>query len=97
MVGHPNTLPEVHDTLEIDVHLFNKVIGDAESSDVKPIQKNEPLMLSIGSTMTVGVVADPKKCQLKLKLPVCTEKGSKAAFSRRFGARWRLIGYGVIK
>ena len=54
-------------------------------------------MLSVGSAVTVGVVMDPKKGEMTLKLPVCAEEGSNVAISRRIGARWRLIGYGAIK
>ena len=32
-----------------------------------------------------------------LKLPVCASPGDRVALSRRVGARWRLIGYGIIK
>jgi len=31
-----------------------------------------------------------------LKLPICADKGERVAISRRIGARWRLIGYGII-
>jgi len=30
-------------------------------------------------------------------LPVCASPGDRVALSRRVGARWRLIGYGIIK
>ena len=32
-----------------------------------------------------------------LKLPVCADKGDRVALSRRVGARWRLIGFGIIQ
>jgi len=33
---------------------------------------------------------------LKLKIPVCAHKEDRVTISRRFGARWRLIGFGNI-
>jgi translation initiation factor 2 subunit 3 len=54
-------------------------------------------MLSVGSAITVGLAENPKKGEFKLKLPVCAEVGGKVAISRRIGARWNLIGYGIIK
>ena len=35
--------------------------------------------------------------EVTLKLPVCASSGDRVALSRRVGARWRLIGYGIIK
>jgi len=34
---------------------------------------------------------------LKLKRPICAEKGNKMAITRRLGQRWRLSGFGVLK
>jgi translation initiation factor 2 subunit 3 len=95
VVGKPGTLPPVRETLTLDIKLLEKLIGSDEP--IKPILKAEPLMLSAGSAVTVGVVDNPGKGQMTLKLPICAEKGSKVAISRRVGARWHLIGYGVIK
>jgi translation initiation factor 2 subunit 3 len=33
---------------------------------------------------------------VNLKLPVCADKGTRVAISRRIEGRWRLIGYGII-
>ena len=56
-------------------------------------------MLNVNSAATVGVVTDIKKnlIHVKLKIPVCAEKENRITISRRFGNRWRLIGYGLIK
>ncbi|MBD3387652.1 MAG: translation initiation factor IF-2 subunit gamma [Candidatus Altiarchaeales archaeon] len=95
VVGKPGTLPPVRESLKLDVKLLDRLIGFEE--DIKPIAKGEPLMLSCGSAVTVGVVQNPGKGELALKLPVCADEGDKVALSRRVGARWHLIGYGVIK
>jgi len=96
MLGHPGKLPEVREELTLDIRLFKELLG-RENEPVKPLVKGEPLMFSVGSAVTVGLTENPKKGEFKLKLPVCAEDGSKVAISRRIGARWHLIGYGVIK
>ena len=97
VVGFPGTLPEVRTKFKLKVKLFEKILGSKEEIKIKPLEKAETLMLSIGSAVTVGVVNDPKKGDMSLKLPICAELGSNVAISRRLGARWRLIGYGTIK
>ena len=56
-------------------------------------------MINIGTATTIGVVTSARKktVDVTLKLPVCAESGQRVALSRRVGARWRLIGYGIIK
>ncbi|MBN2250875.1 MAG: translation initiation factor IF-2 subunit gamma [Candidatus Altiarchaeota archaeon] len=97
IAGTPGKLPPVHDKFRLKVKLFEKLLGSQEDVKIKPLEKGEPLMLSVGSAVTVGVLIDPKKGEMTLKLPVCAEEGGNVAISRRIGARWRLIGYGTIK
>jgi translation initiation factor 2 subunit 3 len=80
--------------------LLERVVGVSEDSmAVKPIATSEPLMLSVGTSTTIGVVSSARtnEAEVKLKRPVCAEIGSHIAISRRVGARWRLIGIGVLK
>lgn len=97
VVGSPGKLPEVRNKLRLKIKLFSKLFGSKEDVKIKPLEKSEPLMLSVGSAITVGIVTDHKKGEMTLKLPICAEEGSNVAISRRLGARWRLIGYGVIQ
>jgi translation initiation factor 2 subunit 3 len=99
VLGKPGSLPPVLDKLLLEVHLLKSVIGAKEEIEVEEIKTSEPLMLNIGTTTTVGIVTSARsdKAELKLKLPVCAEEGTRAAISRRIGARWRLIGHGIIK
>jgi translation initiation factor 2 subunit 3 len=55
-------------------------------------------MLSVGTAVTVGIVTNSKKdtVEVSLKRPVCAELGARIAISRQVGARWRLIGMGVL-
>jgi len=95
VLGKPGTLPPVREVLKLDVRMLERLIGSEEK--IKPVTKGEPLMLSAGSAVTVGVVQNPSRGELTLKLPICADAGSKVALSRRIGARWHLIGYGIIK
>ena len=79
--------------------LLDRVVGTKDETEVAPIRSSENLMINIGTSTTVGLVTSARKAEVdvKLKLPVCAEKGQRVALSRRVGARWRLIGYGILK
>ena len=64
----------------------------------EPVKKTEILMLNVNAAATVGIVQNLGKNEFSctLKRPVCASAGSRVTISRRVGARWRLIGYGVI-
>jgi len=97
-LGKPNTLPEVLYELDIAVNLLERVVGLEGDIFVEPIKTMEPLMLNVGSATTVGTVKSTKgnSVHITLKVPVCAVKSQRVAVSRRFGSRWRLIGYGVL-
>lgn len=99
ILGRPETLPSILDDFLLEIRLLERVVGAKEELEVENIRTNEPLMLSIGTATTVGVVTSARdtEAEMKLKLPVCVEKGARVAISRRIGTRWRLIGYGIIK
>ncbi len=99
IAGSPGKLPPVHYTLKLKVHLLKRVVGAKKELTVEPIKMGEPLMLNVNSAATVGVVIklSPKEISCQLKLPVCAEKESRVAISRRVENRFRLIGYGIIK
>lgn len=98
VAGEVDTLPEVLNSFEMEANLLDRVVGTKEERDVAPIKLKEPLMINCGTTTTIGVVSSTKKnlIEVNLKLPVCASKGDRVALSRRVGARWRLIGYGII-
>jgi translation initiation factor 2 subunit 3 len=99
VMGQPGTLPEVRQQFTMDTQLLDTVVGATEDKKVEPIRTQEPLMLNIGTSTTVGVVTSARTddCDVRLKLPVCAESGQRVAISRRIGTRWRLIGHGVIQ
>ncbi len=99
VLSKPGGVSEAVDMLLIEVHLLKRVVGTKEELEVESIRTNEPLMLNIMTTTTVGVVSSARgnEAEVRLKLPVVAEKGARIAVSRRIGTRWRLIGYGIIK
>ncbi len=98
VLGHPDELPEVLPEFTIELELLERVVGTEEEMQVEKIKMNEPLMLNIGTSTTLGVVTSARDndVEVKLKRPVCAEKDWRVAISRRVGSRWRLIGAGKI-
>ncbi|MBT5022743.1 translation initiation factor IF-2 subunit gamma [Candidatus Woesearchaeota archaeon] len=99
VVGLSGKLPPVLRSLKLETHLLDRVVGSKEDIDVDPIKLKEPLMLNVNSAATVGVVTEIGKDEFDciLKLPVCADIGARVTISRRVGARFRLIGFGIIK
>jgi translation initiation factor 2 subunit 3 len=99
LVGKPGTLPPVLHKFIMTTHLLERVVGAAEDLIVDNIKTNEPLMLSIGTATTVGVVTSARgnESEVALKIPVCAMKDQRVAISRRISGKWRLIGYGIIQ
>ncbi len=98
VAGHIGKLPPVWDKVRCHVTLMERVVGATSELAIEPLKHNEPLMLSVGTAVTVGVVTSTKKeyVEISLKRPVCAEPGARIAISRQVGARWRLIGMGVL-
>jgi translation initiation factor 2 subunit 3 len=99
MVGIPGSLPQIWDKLTVQVHLLDYVVGTSEDIKVEDIKTREPLMLSLGTTTTVGMVTSARgdEVDAALKIPVCADVGQRIAISRRISGKWRLIGYGTIQ
>jgi translation initiation factor 2 subunit 3 len=98
VAGYTGKLPPVWDKLKCKVTLMERVVGATSELAIEPLKHNEPLMLSVGTAVTVGVVTNTKKdtVEIHLKRPVCADLGARIAISRQVGARWRLIGMGVL-
>jgi translation initiation factor 2 subunit 3 len=98
VVGIPGKMPDTLEEFKLKQHLLERVVGAKDDLVVEPIKMNEPLMLNVNSTATVGTVTELKKdsINLKLKKPVCAFKEDRVTLSRMVGTRWRLIGYGEI-
>jgi len=99
VAGLEGTLPPVRDRLTFEVSLMERVVGAGDELRIEPLKMKEPLMLSVGTAVTVGVVTSTRKniAETVLKRPVCAETGSRIAISRQVGGRWRLIGMGILR
>ncbi|MBU0470291.1 MAG: translation initiation factor IF-2 subunit gamma [Nanoarchaeota archaeon] len=99
LVGLTDKLPQVHYQVTLNTNLLERVVGAKEEMEVKPLAKNEILMLNCNSAATVGVVVNPSKKNTTcvLKKPICANVGDRITISRRVGDRFRLIGYGILK
>ncbi len=94
IVGKPGTLPDVLDSIKIEFFKMDRV-----GIDQTPIRKEEPLVISVGTSTAIAFIEKMKKnkISLKLKTPICADPGAKLAISRRIGQRWRLAGHGILK
>lgn len=98
VAGAKGKLPPVLHSFQMETELLERVVGTKDETKVAPIKPKELLMINCGTTTTVGIVNKINKglVNISLKLPVCANKGDRVALSRRVGARWRLIGFGII-
>jgi translation initiation factor 2 subunit 3 len=99
VVGKIGQLPPTLESFDLSINLLKRVVGTIEEKTVEPIKTNEPLMLTIGTATTVGIVSEfhGEIIGVKVKLAVCAEEGQRIAISRRIDGRWHLIGYGEIQ
>ena len=103
VLGHKGKLPSVYTEIRVNFYLLRRLLGVNEQeadgkAKVKKLEKNEVLMVNIGSTSTGGRVVSVRDDTAKIALtkPVCTQEGEKIALSRRIMSHWRLIGWGQI-
>ncbi len=98
VLGLPGNLPPTLNEITMRVKLLERVVGSKEELNVQPIKTGEQLMLTVGVVRTVGA-AEPARgglTKVVLRLPVCANKGDRAAISRQVMGRWRLVGVGEI-
>ena len=98
VIGVPGKLPPVVHDFNMKTTLLDRVVGSSAELSVDEIKSNEPLMLSVGTATTVGIVKSARadSAEVSLKIPVCILPGQRVAISRRISNKWRLIGYGIV-
>lgn len=98
VVGKPGHLPEPLYEVDLEYRLLERVVGVEKVGPVEPLKVGEPLMINIGTSLSLGLVSSVKGdvVHLKLKIPVIAEKKQRVAISRQYSGRWRLIGYGFV-
>ncbi len=93
-------LPEITHNLKLKAEIFKNVAGLQNSKTVEPIKTKELLMLSINTTITVGMVEkispEGKEVELSLNIPIVALKGDNVGIARNIENHWRLIGFGEI-
>ncbi|MCU4926184.1 translation initiation factor IF-2 subunit gamma [Halobacteria archaeon AArc-dxtr1] len=99
IAGPPGSLPQTWESFTMSVDLLERVVGMDGGETIDEISTGEPLMMTVGTSTTVGAVTSARsgECEVTLKRPVCAEPGAKIAINRRIGARWRLIGLGTLQ
>jgi translation initiation factor 2 subunit 3 len=98
IVGLKGKLPEISYRMKIKTSLFKEVLGISEHKEVSPLKTKELLMLSVGTTISVGTIEKISKdeAELSLNIPLVTLKGDNAGLARNIGGHWRLIGFGEV-
>jgi len=99
IAGKTGQLPPTLTELTLETHVLERAVGTKELLKVEKINPDETLLLHVGSAVNVGKVISIKQNIIKVKLtrPICALHGSRVAISRKITARWRLIGYGIVK
>lgn len=99
VIGRPDELPPVFESLSMEVRLFDTAVGTQDLVKVEKIRPQEILRLNIGTGVTVGIVSSSRDSLVdaKLKKAVCASRGDRVAISRRIGERWRLIGAATVR
>jgi len=94
LIGKKGTLPPVLSDIDLDYKLLTR-----EGFDNPALRMGEPIVVSAGTATSVGAIVKLKGTvvSIKLKRPICAEKKSKVAMTRRLGQRWRLSGFGILK
>ncbi len=86
-------MPPILTEVKLDAKTLERVVG---ATKIEPIKLGEPIILTVGTAVTIGQVTKVKPLTVALKKPVCAYPGWIAAISRKVGNRWRLVGYGTI-
>ena len=98
IVSIKGKLPEITHNAKIKTKLFKEVLGTEDKKPVEPIKTKEMLMMSVNTTITVGIVEKIKgdEIEVSLNIPIVALKGNNVGLARNFKGHWRLIGFGEI-
>ncbi|MEK6908780.1 MAG: translation initiation factor IF-2 subunit gamma [Nanoarchaeota archaeon] len=95
VVSTENNLPEINNKIVIKHHLFKEYVGGIQ---IPPLKPGETLMLSINTSVTVGIISKlgKEEAEISLKIPIVPFKNDKVGIARNINNHWRLIGHGEI-
>ena len=100
LISLKGNLPEISYKIKLKTELFKEVLGLSSTNNkkVESIKTKELLMLSVNTTITVGVVEkiSGDEIELNLKIPIVAIKKDNVGIARNVEGHWRLIGWGKI-
>jgi len=98
LVSTKGVLPEISHRIKIKSEIFKEVLGTSEQEKIQPLKTKEMLMLSVNTTITVGVIEKIKdnEIELSLNIPVVALTGDNVGIARNMAGHWRLIGWGEV-
>ena len=99
VVSTKGNLPEIKHSIKMRSYLFPKVFGISEEKNIEPLKTKEMLMLSVNTTITVGIVEKISKnneIELSLNIPVVAFEKDNVGMARNINGHWRLIGWGEV-
>lgn len=98
VIGYPDKLPPVVDSVKIETDLFDSAVGSSTMTKVDALRKTEFLRLNVGTAVTLGSVTNVNSSTIDLSLrrPISVDIGNRLALSRKIEDRWRLIGSGIV-
>ena len=98
LVSKKGVLPEIDHKIKVKYELFKEVLGTEDKKAVDELKTKEMLMLSVNTTITVGIVEKISKdeVELSLNIPIVALKGDNVGIARNINNHWRLIGFGEI-
>ena len=92
------SLPEIASKVKVKIELFNEVLGEEKKEKVAELKTKELLMLSVNTTITVGVIEkiSDNTIEMNLNIPIVAIKDDNVGIARNIHGHWRLIGFGEI-
>jgi translation initiation factor 2 subunit 3 len=98
IASRKGVLPEIASKLKIKTKLFEKMINQEKEEKIPELKTKEMIMLSVNTTITVGIVEKISKDEVEfsLNIPVVALQGDNTGLARNISGHWRLIGFGEI-
>lgn len=99
VVGKPGHLPPSVRFMKIRYKMLERVVGTKELVKLEAIRLREPIVVTIGTAIRLGIVTKASKdiIEVQLRDPIVAQEGSRVAISRRVLGRWRLAGWGIVE
>ncbi|MBM3234549.1 translation initiation factor IF-2 subunit gamma [Candidatus Pacearchaeota archaeon] len=98
VAGLSGKLPPITSNINLKFTLFKEVLGSSKQEKIEPLKLLELLMLSVNTSITVGVVRKIRGniLELSLRIPIVPFRGENIGLARNLQGHWRLIGYGEV-